>query len=256
MAITYIHSNQGKITITPADVRLEIISTALVAAVGYVKVTFRMFRSIIGGGSISNLQYSTDGGSVWNPITNTGPADPDYPSEYKNLELSGRGNEFDFYWKAASDLGIKADFSDVLIRLTPNDAGDPLAGDDGDVVDSGAFDLDFRPAAAQVLFPLEIFGEDTQPEVVFAAPAAVIAVDYHFRVSVDRVNTFDGSDLQTFFSSTAWTKFEYEDAGVWTAFPSGGLASSHAGKRVRLKQGELTALTEKLWYVRVTLGIV
>lgn len=256
MATTYIHSNQGKITITPADVRLEIVSTALIVVLGYAKVTYRMFRSVVGGGSLSDLEYSTDGGHGWNTISATDPGDSDYPSEFKNLEVNGRGNEFVLYWKAATDLGIEAAFDDVLIRLTPNDNGDPSSGDDGDAVSSSAFDIDFRPAAAQMLFPLDIFGEETQPEVVFAAPVAVISVNYHFKISVDKVNTFDGPDLQNFYSSTSWTKFEYDNAGTWTAFPSGGLPSSNAGARVRLKQGELSALSEDLWYVQVTLGIV
>ncbi|NQV14511.1 hypothetical protein HQ531_03560 [bacterium] len=257
MPTTYIQSNRSNFTVTPADVRVEIISVESIGVVGYVKVTFLMFRTAVGGGSLADKEYSTDGGSGWNPMTTTASGDPDYPSEFKTLKVTGKGDQFSIYWKAGADLGILTAFTDLLVRITPNDDNDPLLGDDGDTVESEEFNIDFRPSAPPILYPLDVFGEEDQPEIVFTVPASVVAENFHFSVAVDKVATFDGPSLQKIFTDTDPTKFEHETSpGTWLAFPPGGVASSNAGHRIRLKQGELTLLTDGLWYVQVTLGIV
>jgi len=99
--------------------------------------------------------------------------------------------------------------------------------------------------------PPDTSASGTLPVFVFEIPESVGGM--HFKLELDKVNTFDGPDyrlIETWISTTGW---EYHDGVGWQPFPSSGVSNVYSGNECRYTvQVELTS---GVWYRKITGGV-
>lgn len=90
------------------------------------------------------------------------------------------------------------------------------------------------------------------PTLVFTIPTGP-AGNYHFHIQLDTANTFDTGNLRNVKTNISTTGWEYFNGSTWTAFPSGGVASTYSGNEARYTVQ--SGLSNATWYRRVRGGM-
>ena len=84
-------------------------------------------------------------------------------------------------------------------------------------------------------------------ELVFLIPQG--QANLHFEIQLDKVNTFNGANLQSIKSWVSQTGWQYYNGSIWTPIPSTGVDPSYAGSQAKFTIQ--IALSVGVWYRRI-----
>jgi len=226
----------SRLTKTPSEIALEIVSHALDAA-GNINIVFTAANPYSHPGSIADFQYSTDAGTTWNAadISNDISFDPD------TFAIPGKVTRFTLIWSAIDDLWY-GDFAEVRVRLSLYDRANQSGRETAtETYVIGA--VDFTPDNITVVKRPN--NRDPYLDFQFLNTALPRPVGTHFIIELDDVSDFSGINASV--NSSA-------DQSNWSAdsvaFPAAGIDGSQ-GILIDNNDPVFDALANQDWYWRI-----
>lgn len=196
-------------------------------------------------GSLGQLKYSLDLGSIWHNCTK---AAQQLEDDLDSIPLVSRLRKVPLVWEAATDINILEKFTNVKIKVTFYDQASQ-AGTESEEQIYTMSEIDMRPT--ETIIPLRPYPGEPEFDFKFKTLISVLAVKTHFKVQV-------AAEADTEFAFPLFTAMSETDQTGWTldggAFPAIGAdtETDRANiKDVTYTHADLNNLPEAKYNVRV-----